>query len=142
MGSGRAAMKRTPLRRRQPGDRARANGVGVPRRPGVSPASPVQRDKVRDLACIVCREQPVTPCHVIDRSITTVGQDDALAVVPVCQRCHRQYDEYCLDLLPFLEPHWRDELAFAVQRIGLVATFRRVTNDRHAAEHVDRNVRY
>jgi hypothetical protein len=34
--------------------------------------------------------------------------------------------------LPALEPWFRDELAFAVARVGLLTTLRRVTNQRGA----------
>jgi hypothetical protein len=71
--------------------------------------------------------------HLIDRSLTTDGQDDPLAVVPACFECHRAYDDGRVDILPALEPWFRDELAFAVARVGLLTTLRRVTNQRGAA---------
>jgi hypothetical protein len=89
--------------------------------------SPLQRDAVRGRACVVCRKQPVHPAHLIDRSLAD-DQDNPLAVIPLCPEHHRAFDEDRLDLLPFLEPHWRDQLAFAVQRHGLLATLKRVTN--------------
>jgi hypothetical protein len=132
--------RKTPLKRKAvligtPGTRARANGVGVPKRRAVSPATPWQRTKVRDFPCIACGGEfehgaQSHPAHLIARSVTTFGQDDPLAVVPLGPACHRAYDTGTLDLLPSLEPTWRAELAFAVARVGLVATYRRVTNTR------------
>lgn len=74
------------------------------------------------------------PAHLIDRSLTTIGQDDPRAVIPLCPAHHRLYDDPIgtggIDLLPYLEPHFRVEIAFAVERVGLLTTLRRVTNDR------------
>lgn len=130
-------MKRTELK---PGKLSLARGSTFavrgalrPKRSVVSPASPAQRAKVAGLACVVCAEQPCDPTHLIPRGITTIGQDNALAVVPMCRRHHRQYDTGILDALPYLEPAWRAELAFAVERLGLLSTVRRVTNGREAA---------
>jgi hypothetical protein len=72
----------------------------------------------------VQRGEPLSRGQLID------SQDDPLAVVPLCREHHRAYDTGQLDLLPYLEPHWRDELAFAVQRYGLISTLRRVNNHR------------
>lgn len=120
------------------GERARRNGVGVPRRRAVSPASATQRAKVREATCLACAGlvqcgDRCQAAHLIDRSLTTVGQDDPLAVVPLCAECHRMYDEGGLDLLPSLERGWRAELAYAVSRVGLLSTYRRVTNTRGPA---------
>jgi hypothetical protein len=57
---------------------------------------------------------------------------DPRAVVPLCRRHHDAYDHEGLDILPFLEPHFRVELAFAVERFGLLSTLRRVTNERES----------
>ena len=139
-------MRRTELKRSDKplkrvavlmGSRARANGIKPVRR-AVSPATPAQREKVRGVRCIACHgsiehDAPSRPAHLIPRSMTTSGQDDELAVVPLGPVCHRLYDTGQLDLLPYLEPAWRGELAFAVARVGLVATYRRVTNNRAVA---------
>ena len=93
-------------------------------------ASPAQRRKVAGQPCAICLSSPCDPAHLIDRSLTTIGQDDPLAVIPLCRTHHRRFDENGLDILPALEPHYRPELAFAVQRVGLAATYRRVTNRR------------
>ncbi|HZL17761.1 MAG TPA: hypothetical protein VFG23_08450 [Polyangia bacterium] len=133
-------MKRSaPLRRKtplaQPGDRQRANGIGTPRRRAVSPATPAQRAKVK--ASDRCAAEgsagcggplALQPAHLIDRSLTTVGQDDPRAVVPLCARHHRMYDDERLDLSPYLEPMYREEIAFAVERVGLFPALRRITN--------------
>lgn len=98
----------------------------------ISPASPQQRVSVKERACIVCRGHAghCHPAHVIDRSLTTEGQDDPRAVVPLCPHHHRLFDEGGLSILEHMEPHMRTELAWAVERVGLLTTLYRVTNDR------------
>lgn len=102
------------------------------KRRGISPATPDQRLKARGGACAACGltsvEITIDPAHLIPRGMTTVGQDDPRAVVPLCRRCHRVYDDECLDLSSSLEPNYRDEVAFAVARVGLFAALRRITN--------------
>ena len=88
-------------------------------------AASAQRAKVKDKACLVCAQQPCHPAHLLDRSLG--GGDEPEAVVPLCPTHHRQYDEEQLDLLPYLEPFYRTELAYAVQRHGLLRTLKRVT---------------
>lgn len=141
-------IKRSPIKRVAvlAGTRARANGIGVPRR-AVSPATPAQRAKVRDATCVGCGGRMQCgdrchPAHLIPRGVTTVGQDDVLAVVPLCPDCHRRYDEGELDLLPMLERRCRPELAFAVMRVGLMSTLRRVTNHRWSPDGDMRGERY
>jgi len=109
------------------------------RRP-ISPASKEQRQDVRDSACLVCRAPgPCHPAHIVDRSLLTEGQDDPLAVIPLCPGCHRQYDDGGGDIWPYLEPNHRDRLAFAVARHGLLRTLERVTNKRWApVEDIER----
>lgn len=121
-------MKRTPLRR----------GRGFQ-------CSPEQREKVEGMACLVCgtggtEHITVDPAHLIDRSIWPDHDGDPLRVVPLCRGyyglgCHRAYDEDGLDLLPYLEPKYRAELAFAVRGFGLLNTLQRVTNRRWAEMH-------
>lgn len=101
-----------------------------PKRKLISEASPQQRAAVAGKACIVCRERPVDPAHLLPRGLCADGDGDARAVVPLCRRHHRLYDTGLLDLLPYLEPGFRTELAFAVERHGLLSTVRRVTNER------------
>lgn len=99
----------------------------------ISPASPAQRERIRGRVCVVCGSELVHPAHVIDRSIG--GDDDPRAVVPLCPPHHRAYDdEKSLDLLPHLEPHYREELAYAVQLVGLVAALERITNEHWTTE--------
>lgn len=104
-------------------------------RRAISPASPEQRAATRDRACIVDTAHGTSchPAHLISRAALSAGQDDPRATVPLCPACHHRYDQGGdLDLLPYLEPAFRVELAFAVERFGLLATLRRVTNDRAA----------
>lgn len=117
-------MKRSPLQRRTP---LRRVPPRAPRR-AISPASTAQRDKVRFQPCIVCGVEGVHAAHVIDRSLG--GDDDPRAVVALCPPHHREYDDGRLSLLEHLEPHYRDELAYAVRTVGLIAALERVTNER------------
>jgi hypothetical protein len=120
-------MKRTPLRRR-----ARLR-VRTPlrrtkplQRTESLAATKNQRAAVAGRPCIVCgATQRVDPMHVIPRSLGGCG--DPLCTVPGCRRCHRAYDSGELDLLPYLEPGSRAQLAHAVGHVGLIATLRRIS---------------
>lgn len=116
-------MKRTELKRRTPLRRVPPRAS----RRAISPATPEQRAKVRDLACIVCGQGPCDPTHLVDRSLAPSAGDDIRAVVPCCRRCHRAYDDGDLDLSPYLEPRWREEVAWAVEAVGLFRALRRIT---------------
>ncbi len=96
----------------------------------VSVASPAQRAVAANGLCIVCGEPGCDPAHLIDRSLADDGNGDPRAVVALCRRHHREYDECGLSLLEHLEPHGRAALAFAVERHGLIRTLERVTNSR------------
>ena len=77
-------------------------------------------------ACIVCW-QPGEGAHLIDRSLFPDKYGDPRRVVPLCREHHEAYDAHTLDLLPYLEPNHRSELARAVECVGLLATLQRVT---------------
>ena len=126
-------MKRGELKRRAP-LRAQRNGIGTPTR--VKPAtSQAQRTFWFEHPCLVTGEyHGVTLAHVIDRSLTTVGQDDPLAVIPLRIDKHTEYDDHRLDLLPYLADRYDNILAFAVRRVGLITTLERVTGLRWRPE--------
>jgi hypothetical protein len=119
----------TPLRRgprRAPG-RQEGNGGALARLP-VS-ASPSQRAKIAGSACVVCRQtRGITPAHRAPRSMG--GCDEPDCVVPLCWMHHRAYDTGELELLPHLEPRWRDEVAHAVLHLGLIGAVRRLAPGR------------
>ena len=71
------------------------------------------------------RDHRIDPAHLIPRSLGGCG--DPLCVVPLCRRCHRAYDRGELDLLPYLEPAWRAQLAHAVGHVGLIGALRRIS---------------
>jgi len=50
----------------------------------------------------------------------------------LCRLHHRAYDRGELDLLPYLEPAWRPQLAHAVGHVGLIAALRQVSGWREA----------
>jgi len=124
-------LKASPDKIRAFQQRARTNSTYKPH--AISPASRAQRAMVRGKPCLVCGEdRGVDPAHLIDRSLLSDGQDDPRAVVPLCRAtCHPAYDEHRLSLLERLETGERVELAFAVQRFGLLRTLERVTGERY-----------
>ncbi len=115
-------------------EREGANPTVQPkRRRPLTEASREQRAAVANKACVVCRCGPCDPAHLLPLGVCADGDGDPRAVIPLCRGLdghHRAYDDGDLDLLPYLEPHYRTELAFAVERFGLVSTLRRVTNER------------
>jgi hypothetical protein len=58
--------------------------------------------------------------------------DDVRAVVPLCPEDHYLYDINDLDLLPHLEPEWRDSQEWAAGAVGLASALRSITGDRMA----------
>ena len=123
-------MKRTPLRRRA---RLRAKtrlrrSKPLERTPSMA-ASDAQRAAVAGCCCVVSgADERVDPAHVIPKSLG--GCDSALCVIPLDRRCHRAYDRGELDLLAYLEPAWRAQLAHAVGHVGLVGALRRISGTR------------
>jgi hypothetical protein len=92
-------------------------------------ATDAQRAAVAGRPCIVCgATHRVDPAHLIARAVGGCG--DALCVVPLDRACHRAYDAGELDLLPYLEPGYRAQLAHAVGHVGLVGALRRITGRR------------
>lgn len=128
-------QRRTPLKvdrekRREFLDRAQRSAAQSQKRRSISPAAPAQRMAVLGRPCLVCGEdQVVHPAHVISRGMCGEGADDPRAVVPMCPIHHRLYDDGKLSILEYLEPRFRVELAFAVERFGLISTLERVTNE-------------
>ena len=125
-------MKRTPLRRRA---KLRANTplrrTKPLQRTSSMEASEAQRVAVAGLCCIVCStDRWIDPAHLIPRSLGGCG--DALCVVPLCRSHHRAYDRGELDLLPYLEPGWRAQLAHAVGHAGLIGALRRISGGRES----------
>jgi hypothetical protein len=78
-------------------------------------ASERQRAAVAGRRCIVCgTDRWIDPAHVIPRSLGGCGE--ALCVIPLCRFHHRADDRGELDLLPYLEPVRRAQLAHAGYR--------------------------
>jgi hypothetical protein len=130
-------MKRTSLRRRAP-LRAKAQlrrTKPLPRTPSIA-ATDAQRAAVAGRTCIVCgTHRRIDPAHLIARSLGGCG--DRLCVVQACRDCHRAYDRGELDLLPYLEPRWRAQLAHAVGHLGLIGALRQISGGRPDAELID-----
>lgn len=130
-------MKRTPLKRRARLRRSAQLRRTTPLQHTSSmAATDAQRAAVTGRRCIVCgTDRRIDPAHLIPRSLGGCG--DALCVVPCCRSHHRAYDRGELDLLPYLEPACRAQLAHAVGHVGLIAALRRITGARSAGiDHV------
>lgn len=97
---GDSQLKRTQMKRKPPTARVK--------RPSFTPASPVQREKIRDEQCIVCGEPATDPMHLAPRSHG--GCEHQHCVLPGCRSCHRAFDDGDLDLTPFVHGR-RIELA-------------------------------
>jgi hypothetical protein len=142
-------MKRSPLRRNTPlrsgapPERQTPLTRSTPLRPGPwnrsvehggrtpMAASEPQRAKIAGRWCIVCQQtKGITPAHLAPRPLG--GCDEPDCVVPLCWLHHRAYDTGRLELLPYLEPQWRTEVAHAVLHLGLIGAYRRLTQRRAA----------
>jgi hypothetical protein len=100
------------------------------KRQAIKTTSSRQQEKCRPAACVVCRRPgPSHTAHLIDKG-QAEDFGDPRATIPLCPDHHRAYDEEDFDLLPYLEPHHREELAYAVERFGLLSTLQRVTGSR------------
>ena len=123
-------MKRARLRRRHP-LRAKTElrrSAPLERTPSMA-ATERQRAAVAGLRCIVCgTDRRIDAAHLIPRSLGGCG--DVACCVPLCRLHHRAYDRGELDLLRYLEPAWRTQLAHAVGHVGVIAALRRITGTR------------
>jgi hypothetical protein len=116
----------TPLRPVPPAGPQQAPGAGS--RPPLA-ASDAQRAKIVGSACVVCRQtKGITPAHLAPRSMG--GCDEPDCVLPLCWMHHRAVDTGGLELLPHLEPGWRDDVAHAVMHLGLIGAVRRLAPGR------------
>lgn len=87
-----------------------------------------QRAAVVGRRCIVCgTDRRVDPAHLFPRSLGGCG--DALCVTALCRRCRRAYDRGELNLLPYVEPAWRQQVAYAVRHVGLIGALRPLTGE-------------
>jgi hypothetical protein len=120
-------VKRTRLRRRAPlrAQTQLRSSAPIRRTPAMA-ASPAQRAAVAGRRCIVCgTDRRIDPAHLIPRSLGGCGE--AACCIPLCRGHHRAYDRGELDLLPYLEPAWRAQLAHAVGHVGLIGALRRIS---------------
>lgn len=129
-------MRRSPLRRRGRPQRrthlARRTPLrrtGLRRSVPIAPASPAQRAKVTGARCVVCgATAQIDPAHLVPRALG--GCEEPECVVALCRPHHRAYDRGELDLLPYLEPACRVEIAHAMMHLGLIGAWRRLTRRR------------
>jgi hypothetical protein len=120
--------------KRRPGRRPQAGLKRTPSKLAKSPlghCTPAQRERVRGKPCLCCGGSAyVDPAHLIDRGTAPSAADNPRAVVPLCRWCHQSFDDGDLDLSPWLEPRYREEVAWAVEAVGLFAALRRITKRR------------
>jgi hypothetical protein len=133
--------RRTPLSRGTKGltTRSPLKRSSTPRkRQPISPASPAQREKVRDAACIVTGkdrfETRIDPAHLYPRG--KGGCDSPLCVVPLSAEIHRFFDDGRFDLLPYLAGRYVAELAHALEHFdgALLSMLQRLTGERYVPE--------
>ena len=123
-------MKRTALRRRAPlrAKRPLRRTTPLRRTPSMA-ATDAQRAAVAGRPCIVCgATSRVDPAHLTSRA--QGGCDAPTCCIALCRVHHRAYDAGELDLLPFLEPGCRAQLAHAVGHVGLNGALRRISGIR------------
>lgn len=96
-----------------------------------------QKERCSNQVCIVCGKWYglCEPAHVVARGtpkVSDAAADDVRAVVPLCpgpEGCHRLFDEGKIDLLPHLEPAWRDSQEWAAGAVGLATAMRSITGE-------------
>lgn len=93
----------------------------------VMACTPAQKAAVESKACLVCSHGPCDPAHLVPRSLAPGAGEDPRATVPLCRRCHDLYERHQLDLSPYLEPHYRESVAWAVEAVGLFGALREIT---------------
>lgn len=123
--------KGSRLQRREPMERKPSKIKQTP----LGHCTPEQKARVAEQVCIVCGSafNACEPAHVVPRghpSMSAVAADDVRAVVPLCHWDHRLFDEGKIDLLPHLEPAWRDSQEWAAGAVGLASALRSITGDR------------
>jgi hypothetical protein len=93
-----------------------------------------QKARVAERVCICCGKHfdECDPAHVIPRAhpkLSKAAADDVRAVVPLCRQCHEDFDDG-MDLLPYLEPAWRDSQEWAAGAVGLASAMRSIGGER------------
>jgi 5-methylcytosine-specific restriction endonuclease McrA len=80
--------------------------------------------------CRWCGGPHAQAAHIIPRSLVPAGMggEDPRNCVPLCDvnQCHSKYDAHTLDILSILT---KDEQAYAVSLVGLMAAYRQITGD-------------
>lgn len=112
-----------PLNRKSPSPKARKP---MKRGKGFA-ASKAQREKVRDLPCVVCgrdrHEAEIQAAHVYPRRLQSCSCADG--VVPLCSEDHSTFDDLNrpFDLLPYLAGRYDRELVHAVAEHGVPISY-------------------
>lgn len=96
--------------------------------------TPEQKERCAERVCLVCGEWfgRCQPAHLVPRGhpkLSSVSADDVRAVVPLCPADHRLFDEGKIDLLPYIEPTWRDSQEWAAGAVGLVSASRSIRGE-------------
>lgn len=79
--------------------------------------------------CRVCGSgEGLQAAHTIGRTHDpSNGKVRPVDIVPLCVKCHMEYDGRSLNLLPYLS---HEEQAAAVEHVGIMSALRRLTNER------------
>jgi hypothetical protein len=122
------ALKRTELARRS----GLKRGSSSLRKTPLGHCTPAQRERCANQVCVVCGAafDACEPAHVVPRGhskMSAFAADDVRAVVPLCHWDHALFDEGKVDLLPHLEPAWRDSQEWAAGAVGLATALRSIT---------------
>lgn len=131
----------TPVDRPAPKEKApsQLKRSQMKRRPSKLKRGPVgrctdaQKARVIEHCCIVCGKHfnRCQPAHLVPRGhpkMSDAAADDVRAVVPLCHEDHLSFDEG-MDLLPYLEPHWRDAQEWAAGAVGLATAVRSISGE-------------
>ncbi|RKQ90838.1 hypothetical protein C8N24_0653 [Solirubrobacter pauli] len=73
------------------------------------------------------RTSGLVPAHLARHDVRCEHPD---CVVPMCVMHQRAFEAGHLDLLRYLEPRWRQEIAHTVMHVGLITAYRRLTAGR------------
>lgn len=128
----RSELKANPEKVRAFVNRGRRSSATGMKRGTISPASPEQREAVRDRLCVHCGAPGgCDPAHLTSRA--QGGCDDPLCVVALCRTCHRDFDEGNIDLSPILAlPEFAAERSHMASHLSLPQCLHRLSGVRWA----------
>ena len=110
-------------------------GTRLARTGPIGRTTPEQRARCAEQVCVVCGRHfgLCETAHAVPRGHVKMSEDaanDPRACVPLCpgpDGCHRAVDEGRIELLPHLEPAWRDTQEWAAGAVGIASAYRSLT---------------